>query len=172
MDFLSCFTCCGKRTNPNNKDQSILNEGPPPLQAEVFTIFADFESKLTDLKSIEAHEFIKEAKLLASYNSTISTRQLSLLYTKFSFQFTSLITFFSQEFFFTNDLGTEYDALKVYIFNLLYCSGDDKTKLLLLYDILTNHGEELPKKINDEKFIQKLELLIMIPTFLIANIVE
>lgn len=66
----------------------------------------------------------------------------------------------------------------MYLFNLLYCAGDDKAKLSLLYDIVVNysHGE---RKINhksvkptDELILKKIEYLIMIPTLLIANIIE
>jgi len=42
-----------------------------------------------------ADEFIVQAKTLASYENAISTRQLSLLYSKFGIEFTSLIAFFS-----------------------------------------------------------------------------
>lgn len=75
---------------------------------------------------------------MASYDGSISTRQLSILYQKFDLQFTSLITVFAQEFFFRNQIGAsaEYDAYKVYLFNLLYQKGDEETKLALLYDLV------------------------------------
>lgn len=46
----------------------------------------DFEEKaLGELQKIPTKAFIKEAKLLASYDDSISTRQLSLAYSKFDF---------------------------------------------------------------------------------------
>jgi hypothetical protein len=44
-------------------------------QKKVIFYINDFESKLlSDLSKVPLNEFIKEAKLLASYDGTISTR--------------------------------------------------------------------------------------------------
>lgn len=62
----------------------------------------------------------------------------------------------------------------MYIFNLLYCDGEDKVKLGLLYDLVLGPEQSVKKiiKPNDEQIIRRLEYLIMIPSLLIANIIE
>lgn len=62
----------------------------------------------------------------------------------------------------------------MYLFNLLYCDGDDKAKLSLLYDLVVG-PEQAAKKIlkpNDEQLVRRLEFLVMIPTLLMTNIIE
>jgi hypothetical protein len=70
---------------------------------------------------------------------------LSLIYQKYDLQFTQLITFFAQEFFFEH---SDYNSTKVILFNLLFSKGSgqggadqarppDKQLLSLLYDALT-----------------------------------
>jgi hypothetical protein len=60
------------------------------------------------------------------------------------------------------------------LFNLFYCGGEVSLKLASLYDTVTRTlSKPGPVKfINDERLIAQLELLICIPTFLIANMVE
>ena len=69
-------------------------------------------------------------------------------------------------------MGAEYDALKIMLFNLLYCQGDDMTKQTILYEIIIGHSDLKPVKPNDEGLITRLETLIVIPTLLLANIIE
>ena len=62
----------------------------------------------------------------------------------------------------------------MYLFNLLYCEGDENIKLGLLYDLILG-PEQSSKKIlkpNDEQIVRRIECLIMIPSLLIANIIE
>jgi len=49
-----------------------------------------------------------------------------------------MIGIFAQEFFFKNQIGSssEYDSIKMFMFNLLYCDGEEKVKLGLLYDLV------------------------------------
>jgi len=60
------------------------------------------------------------------------------------------------------------------LFNLLYCGGDEKIKLLILYDLVTRvpHKEPSIKKVDDERLLTNLEYFIMIPTLLLGNIIE
>ena len=170
--FFSCLACCGKRLKNADLSASQFDDLSSE-QNRVLCYFTDYETKmLADLKQIPAEDFIKEAQLLAhSYDDSMSTRQLSIIYQKFDFQFTSLITVFAQEFFFRNQLGAaDYDATKMYLFNLMYCQGAESKKLALLYDIIC--GENKALKPIDEHVIRKLEYLIMIPTFLLSNIIE
>jgi len=88
-----------------------------------------------------------------------------------------LITFFAQEFFFKNQVGAEYDVLKVQLFNLFYCSNtdlasDQQPKQKLLYEIITEGLDLTRVGPNDEEIVTRLEILTMIPTLLIANIIE
>ena len=76
MEFFSCFACCGKR----NKNQPLVNGGAYPLNdysvlksKKINALFYDFEEKLSELKTIPINEFIKEAKLLGSYDHSLST---------------------------------------------------------------------------------------------------
>jgi hypothetical protein len=103
MDFFSNFACCGKRgTNQDLIRMSAQNEFATVDPNKVARLFIEFEGRLSDLKIVPVHEFIREAKLLASYDGTMTTRQLSLLYQKYEVTFTKLITFYAQEFFFKN----------------------------------------------------------------------
>lgn len=52
-----------------------------------------------------------------------------------------------------NQVGAEYDAQKIYMFNLFYCEGDDKTKLSILYDLIVGMSGPKPTKPNDEGLI-------------------
>jgi hypothetical protein len=69
-------------------------------------------------------------------------------------------------------VGAEYDALKIVLFNLLYCAGDEMVKQTILYETLVGHSDLKPVKPNDEGLITRLETLIVIPTLLLANIIE
>lgn len=62
----------------------------------------------------------------------------------------------------------------MYMLNLLYSEGDEKTKLALLYDLVMGPEQSNLKQLkpNDEQLVRKLEYLIMIPTLLMANIIE
>jgi len=62
----------------------------------------------------------------------------------------------------------------MYIFNLLYCDGEEKTKLVILYDLILGPEQSIKKQIkpNDEQIVRRLECLVMIPTLLIANVIE
>ncbi|CDW80833.1 UNKNOWN [Stylonychia lemnae] len=181
MNFFTSLVCCGKRNQKNDQyaNRQQMEDLSQIDQSRILQYFNEFEGKLTwDLKKIPVAEFIQEAKLLASFDGSISTRQLSILYQKFNIQFTSLITIFAQEFFFKNQIGssTEYDAVKMNMFNLLYCEGEDKAKLGLLYDLIMAQPEQVvakkAMKPNDEWILRRLEYLIMIPSLLIANIIE
>ena len=76
MNFFSSWVCCGKR----NKDSYNVNGQPIDNlnqidQKKVIFYINDFEAKLVaDLAKVPLNEFIKEAKLLASYDGSISTR--------------------------------------------------------------------------------------------------
>ena len=75
MEFFSCFACCGKR----NKNIPLVNGFPQNdygilKSKKVNGLFYDFEEKLGELKNIPINEFIKEAKLLGSYDHSLSTR--------------------------------------------------------------------------------------------------
>jgi len=89
-------------------------------------------------------------------------------------QFTALIGLFAQEFFFKNQIGaqSEYDATKIQLLNLLYCAGDEKTKLGLLYDLVMGPEQSKTVKPTDEQIVKRLECLVIIPTLLMANIIE
>lgn len=77
-----------------------------------------------------------------------------MVYSKFELQFTDLVQIFSQEFFFKSQIGAgpEYDTVKIYLFNLLYTDGDEKTKLSILYELIAGHSQQQKKgvKPNDE----------------------
>lgn len=62
----------------------------------------------------------------------------------------------------------------MYMLTLLYSEGDEKTKLALLYDLVMGPEQSSLKQLkpNDEQLVRKLEYLIMIPTLLMANIIE
>jgi hypothetical protein len=60
----------------------------------------------------------------------------------------------------------------VALFNILYCGGEDQIKYSLLYDLMINSDIFKPLNPNDEELLIKIEILIMIPTLLIANIIE
>jgi hypothetical protein len=44
---------------------------------------------------MSADEFIREAKLLSSFDGSLTTRQLSLLYSKFDVKFTEMLAFYA-----------------------------------------------------------------------------
>ena len=147
MNFFTSWVCCGKR----NKNGELQFGGHQQMQninhidqRKVIFYINDFEARLTsDLDRVPLNEFIKEAKLLASYDGSISARQLSIVYSKFDLPFTDLVTIFSQEFFFKNQIGlsTEYDTVKMCLFNMLYCDADEKTKLAILYELVVGHEQ-------------------------------
>ena len=75
MEFFSCFSCCGKR----NKNQNLISGFPQNdygvlKSNKLAELFNDFEEKLGELKTIMINEFIKEARLLGSYDDSLSTR--------------------------------------------------------------------------------------------------
>lgn len=75
----------------------------------------------------------------------------------------------------SNNLGSaEYDSRKMFIFNLLYCQGDENDKLQTLYELLIEDHKKPPSELRpfDDQILKKIEYLIMIPTLLIANIIE
>lgn len=55
---------------------------------------------------------------------------------------------------------------------MLYCAGDEITKLALLHDIIIGSCKKKPSKPSDENLISKIEAFITIPTLLIANIID
>lgn len=55
---------------------------------------------------------------------------------------------------------------------MLYCDGDDHIKQTLLYDIMISSHKLKPNKPSDEFLVSRLETLVVIPTLLLANIIE
>ena len=55
-----------------------------------------------------------------------------------------MVTIFSQEFFFKNQIGAsaEYDTIKMFLFNMIYLEGDEKTKLSVLYELVAGHEQQ------------------------------
>ena len=69
----------------------------------------------------------------------------------------------------------EYDSNKMFMFNLLYCDGDETlAKLGILYDLVveSNKPQLKERKHNEEDIIKKLEYLILIPTLMMTNLIE
>lgn len=58
-------------------------------------LYSEFEDKLGELKNVQITDFIKEARLLASYDDSLSTWQLALIYNKFNIQFTTYLTIYA-----------------------------------------------------------------------------
>ena len=68
-------------------------------------------------------------------------------------------------------LKSEFDVKKVYLLNLFYCAGEEKNKLAMLYDIIVD-GNKAIKHPNDERLIHPIEQMIMIPTVILAYLME
>jgi hypothetical protein len=62
----------------------------------------------------------------------------------------------------------------MYLFNLLYCDGEEREKLAILYDLILGpeQSNKKPLKPNDEQLVRRLEFIVIIPTLLIANVIE
>lgn len=60
----------------------------------------------------------------------------------------------------------------MYLFTVLYCDGEEKVKLGLIYDFILGMDHRKTLKPTDEHLIRRIESLIMIPTLLLANIIE
>ena len=58
------------------------------------------------------------------------------------------------------------------MFNMLYCAGDEITKLTLLYDVIIGSCKKKPVRPNDEELVMKIEALVNIPTLLITNVID
>lgn len=74
MELFSCFACCSKRSkNPNIADNYPLNDFSVLKSKRLLALYYDFEDKLGELKTISITDFIKEARLLTSYDDSLST---------------------------------------------------------------------------------------------------
>ena len=70
-------------------------------------------------------------------------------------------------------MGSEYDTMKICLFNYLYCAGSTDKKIGILYELIANSSKKLLNKgINYEDLISKIETLVIIPTLLFANVIE
>ena len=78
---------------------------------------------------------------------------MSLIYAKFNIQFTTYLPIYAQDFFFKNQLGAEYDLMKICMFNAFYCAGDEITKLTILYDAIIGSCSKKPAKPTDEELV-------------------
>ena len=83
MDFFSCFACCGKRGKPLQDPQAnnqFINDLASFEQKQVSQFFSEFEAKLQVLEGVDINALLVELDLLSSFDGSIATRQLSLVY--------------------------------------------------------------------------------------------